>query len=490
MTQRMVVRALLALSVACSTVAKSAGHFNVTPSQGETYHCGPGCQEAINIGNVRDRVSTGTDFDFDFYATASNVSTTLDAGEILKLETMDPSKLDIKAGTTIYRMQYTTKDINGSIVPSTGFIAFPYTPSIPLPNKPKKSGFRLAAYAHDTVGIYPACAPSNGGALYDINTWKLLVNRGYAVVATDYAGLGNKYTTHKYLHHPTHANDIKYSVVAARKAFGNSFTDEWMSIGRSQGGGAVWKLAESDHVRNDPDYLGTIAIAPATYTIDRVIDNLGSIMSGNFKRNMHLGKRAMQDTGYLTFLTTAAERALPQYKSAILSETMRRRVELSEKNGLCASAMLSLGTALEPQELVDTKVFLKELKVLQEFQNITSVARGDLSPEPVMVIQGTEDTTIQPKTTNQAWQNACDSGSEVHLRLYDLMEYEPVQTAAAPEFLVWMDAVFAGQAMATCPRSCTYATRKSFDSKQLRRAADKVTVIHHLNLKVLPNFWV
>ncbi|KAJ0146726.1 Vacuolar amino acid transporter 1 [Fusarium oxysporum f. sp. albedinis] len=35
--------------------------------------------------------------------------------------------------------------------------------------------------------------------------------RGYAVVATDYARLGNHYTDHKYCTYPAHANDVYYS---------------------------------------------------------------------------------------------------------------------------------------------------------------------------------------------------------------------------------------------------------------------------------------
>lgn len=237
-----------------------------------------------------------------------------------------------------------------------------------------------------------------------------------------------------------------------------------MSIGRSQGGGAVWKLAESEHVRKDPNYVGTVAIAPATYTIDMILDHLGDITSS--KRGLQ--KRAKQNTGYLTFLTTAVQRAFPSYKAALLSETMKRRVELSEKSQLCTSAMLTIGSDLKTLELVDPVAFVAELPTLKTFQKFTSAAQGDRSPAPIMVIQGAKDTTIQLDTTQKAWKKSCDSGNELHLRLYDLMDHEPVQTASAPEFLGFMDAAFAGRF--TCQQKCSSKTRKPFDSKYVKVA--------------------
>src|SRR3984893_2417396 len=56
-----------------------------------------------------------------------------------------------------------------------------------------KNGWPLIAWAHGTVGVADVCAPSFGGRserdLTYLNFW---LQQGYAIVATDYQGLGGR----------------------------------------------------------------------------------------------------------------------------------------------------------------------------------------------------------------------------------------------------------------------------------------------------------
>ncbi|KJZ70246.1 hypothetical protein HIM_10360 [Hirsutella minnesotensis 3608] len=245
--------ALCALAAAAS--AYRAANFDISTDLALAYACGRQCQEAVAAGSKIDRLMFGDDFDFDFYASADNLTNSR-PGNILKLEAMDATQRTFKKGTKAWRFQYTTVDLDGSLVPATAFIAFPsaVTGQSGHDNSSTTMGqkrFRLVAWAHGTSGLFRGCAPSNGPGLFDYGTWQPLVSRGYAVVATDYAGLGNDHTLHKYGSFRTHAADVYYSAVAARNVFGHALTREWMSAGHSQGGGAVWKLAESGLVRHD-----------------------------------------------------------------------------------------------------------------------------------------------------------------------------------------------------------------------------------------------
>lgn len=218
-------------------------NFNITPEFAVQNGCDEKCQATLAKVNAIDLGLFGQNFDFDWFATANNFSGSK-PGDVLKMQAMDPRMLgeQVKQGTTVYRIQYTSVDLDNSTVPATGFIALPFAPAS-LKSKASNSSsshqFPLVAYAHGTSGVYPGCAPSNGPALYDYDSWQLLLQRGYAVVATDYAGLGNNQTEHKYCSFPVQANDVVYSVVAARKAMGDIFTQEWMAVGHSEGGGAV-----------------------------------------------------------------------------------------------------------------------------------------------------------------------------------------------------------------------------------------------------------
>ena len=69
-----------------------------------------------------------------------------------------------------------------------------------------------------------------------------MVAAGFAVIATDYAGLGTP-GPHQYDNKIPQANDVVYSVPAARAAV-PSLGRRWVTIGHSQGGVAVWGVAE------------------------------------------------------------------------------------------------------------------------------------------------------------------------------------------------------------------------------------------------------
>ncbi|GKT51913.1 uncharacterized protein ColSpa_12094 [Colletotrichum spaethianum] len=191
------------------TSALQAANFNVSREFAEANGCGDQCYKLIQLAKQVDVGFVGTDFDFDFYATAHNFSRNSSIpGDLLKLAPLDPALLDVKAGTTVYRIQYVSQDIDGSSVPVTGFVALPVHP-------PKNKTYPLTAFAHGTVGAFRGCAPSSGPSLFDYDSWKLLVDRGFAVVATDYI-----------LHFSAQANDVYYSVIAARKAFGSVLSNE------------------------------------------------------------------------------------------------------------------------------------------------------------------------------------------------------------------------------------------------------------------------
>jgi hypothetical protein len=88
-------------------------------------------------------------------------------------------------------------------------IAFPYA------NRTNGNLFRTVAWAHGTSGVFRGCAPSVMPSLYEYGSWSYLIERGFAVVATDYAGLGNDEIGHPYVSLSSHANDVFYSVAAA-----------------------------------------------------------------------------------------------------------------------------------------------------------------------------------------------------------------------------------------------------------------------------------
>jgi pimeloyl-ACP methyl ester carboxylesterase len=456
---------IAACTWAACAAATQVANFNVSKAEAEAHNCGTECQRRLTLTIPADIEAMGGDFDSEFFATASNFSqATATPGEVLKLQPVDPKTLDIDGGATTFRFQYTTVDFDGSLVPATGFIAFPFTPHISFETE-DFGRYRLAAFAHGTSGIFQGCAPSNGPHLYDYGTWQQALQRGYAIVATDYAGLGNNYTTHKYLSAPAQANDVYYSVLAARKLFNESLTADWVSFGHSQGGGAVWKLAESKHVRDDPSYMGTVAIAPSTYFIKQLVASAGSLSPSN------TSSKAV-GAGFLPLLPESARRVIPSYKESILSPILRNRTQLATKAQWCLEAVLGLSLDLDTDELVSLPGAVKDIPVLLEWERMVAPAQGDRSSAPILIIQGKNDSAVSWEVTEQAWKNSCHAGNELHLRLFPSQGHRPSLTAGAPEWLLWMDQLFEKAGKSKCQKTCTKYTREPFNLAYVRAPTD------------------
>jgi len=179
------------------------------------------------------------------------------AGDLLS-----KTALALPTGTTGirgWRIRYTTLR-GGSPVVSSGMLLEPT-------GKAPRSGRKIVAWAHGTVGMGDACAPSadpfpSSGPVNSNSQWMLsIVRRGWVLVATDYAGLGTR-GTGPYLVGPYQATDVITSVVAARRA-GVSAGSDYTVVGHSQGGSSsLWApqaraLARGMHLR------GVVGASPA-----------------------------------------------------------------------------------------------------------------------------------------------------------------------------------------------------------------------------------
>lgn len=430
----MLLSYILALSSVSLAVAKPAANFNASASTLSSLGCDAACQRSWRAGRDADIEMFGTEFDFDFYATARNFSSSK-PGDLLKFQPLNASSLNVMFALTAYRYQYTSVSLNGTVVPATGFIAFPYTSA-------RQGGkYPVIAYAHGSIGIYPGCPPSTTAKLYDYNTWSVLARHGYAIVAPDYAGLGNGYIKHEYSSFPAHANDLYYGMVAARKIFPNAFTDEWASIGHSQGGGAVWKLSESPLIRSGKaagKYVGTVAIAPGSRLYDLILLTAETIFP-----------RSDFNTYYITYiflwLTTTLRRAIPSANMSVFSHKLLQRAEIGELTQSCNDGALALGLGLSPSEIISSTAALKNSTDFAKWQKWNAPANGSKAEQPLLIVQGLADTTILPKITVDAYNDTCAFGNEAHLNLYPGMDHGDVITASSADWLRFLRERFEGK---------------------------------------------
>lgn len=433
-----------------------ASDFPVSAEVAQQHSCGQACQSLLNQTIPASLEIFGTNFDFDFYETARNFSSSK-PGDLLKLQAVDPSTINVAGGVAVYKIQYTSTDLDGSILPATGFVAIPFVSHC----KP----FKVVAYAHGTTGLFRGCAPSTSPFLTDYTSWTPLVLSGYAVVATDYAGLGNNYTLHKYLS-AANANDVYWSVVAASKAFPGRLSSRWASIGHSQGGQATWKLSEHPLVQGPSSgYLGGVSIAPSTKLYDAAIQS--------FEMLQELPEEEIQKFGVIglvSYTAVAIQRVFPNYTAPFLASTMRNRIKLAELGQFCDIPLSGLTNDLSLEDLVAPEADFSKDKIFQEFQRLNAPAQGDSASKPLLVIQGRNDTIVLEDMTISAYNSSCEAGNSVQLSLYPGLDHTAVMHAAAPEWLSFLHGLFSDESISA---ACRLTIVSPFDLEHAQAPLDE-----------------
>jgi len=212
-------------------------------------------------------------------------------GTLLRVEThTDLTKYTVPSGLTMSRIMYTSQNLNGTVVPASAYVLWPYAPfqytdedelhGRRQQKQQAPSKFPLVAWSHGTSGFFVNCAPSNYRSLqYQFMTSYSLALEGFAIVATDYAGLGvttspDGEQTHEWLAGPSGANDVAYAIEAARSAFPAQLDKDgpFVAMGHSQGGNVAWSFAERQVKSPVPGYRGTISMSPPTMILE-LVDN-------------------------------------------------------------------------------------------------------------------------------------------------------------------------------------------------------------------------
>jgi Secretory lipase len=188
-----------------------------------------------------------------FYGTPA-VEMPAEPGTLVRAE--PASDYALPPGITATRILYHTRTANNEDTLASGVVLVPY-------GQPPKEGWPLLAWSHGTSGVAINCAPSLMRTLF--YNWEGLyeyVLLGYAVVATDYAGLGTK-GRHAYLDMLSNGGDVINSVPAAHAAVPN-LSKKWLVVGHSQGGLSSLGVAQLEAEIRDPNFIGTVSLAGAS----------------------------------------------------------------------------------------------------------------------------------------------------------------------------------------------------------------------------------
>lgn len=366
-----------------------------------------------------------------FYRPPSNASSA-PAGSLLRLQLhVNTSAYTLPPNTALSRFLYQTETLNGTLIPASAYILWPYTPRV------EADGYPVIGWAHGTSGGYGDCAPSHIRNLwYQFTAPYTLALQGYVVVAPDYAGLGVNHDSkgnpirHPYMANPSHANDVFFSVQAAQSAF-ETLSKRFVVFGHSQGGGTAWGAAQRQVSRPVDGYLGAIAAAPVTKFYD--ILQMSGVPDGPI--GGPVGQIGM-------LLAHAFQDVFPSFNiSTILTAAGIRLYSLVSEMQGCNSAVLeSFYTPglIQPPWYKSTYV--------REYYNMTSNG-GQPIGGPMLVLQGEADPSILPQITSQAVNSTCAyyPKSQLQYFTYPGVTHVPVMYASQLTWLNWIADRFAGK---------------------------------------------
>ncbi|XXH05898.1 hypothetical protein Hte_012340 [Hypoxylon texense] len=238
----------------------------------------------------RSQLANGGPAEDSFYELPplSDTTTAPKPGTLLKVQDFtNTSSFVIPPNTALSRILYTTTNFNGTVIPASAFILWPFSPKIfkqgstgPGCGEDPSVKAPAVLWTHGTSGFFASHAPSSHRALWYADAAPFtLALAGYAVVAADYAGLGISTSwdgtdiPHQYLLSSASAHDALYAMRASLAAFPDRLDSRFVAMGHSQGGGVAWGVAEVLTTKGGDDgefqslaegYLGAIAGSPTT----------------------------------------------------------------------------------------------------------------------------------------------------------------------------------------------------------------------------------
>jgi acetyl esterase/lipase len=302
--------------------------------------------------------------------------------------------------------------------------------SVAVPKgKPPKGGWPVITWAHGTTGVADVCAPSRDfagspnvtGETYintDLNAW---LAAGYAVLRTDYEGLGTP-GKHPYLVNVSEGRSV-VDIVRAAMQLDPNIGKRYLIAGHSQGGHAALAAAGLASTWGKGLQLrGTVAFAPASHLLDQasLLPALTTPSSLTALATLILDGASTQSTA-ININAILSDQAL-QFYPLLQSECLSRLSQADQLGGIPPSNLERQGA--------DTSALNPVLAAMNPA--VRTVA-------PILIPQGEADTTVFPVFTNQLKDQLIGLGDNVTYKTYPGVNHVGVVTSGEPDALAFFE---------------------------------------------------
>lgn len=360
---------------------------------------------ALGLAGVSAKLNEGEPVVDSFYDTPSGVPS--EPGQLLRAE---PFTRSIPGDAQAWRILYTTTRADGVPAMASAIVV---VPSAAAPD----GGFPVIALAHGTTGVDRTCAPSvladpfAAGAFFALDQ---VIDHGWALVATDYVGLGTA-GGHPYLVGEPEGRSVLDSVRAARQLTDVELADETVVWGHSQGGGAaLWTGQLAAGYAPDDHVIGVAALAPASDVVG-LADNLRTATGGSIFASYLLAgyANAYPDVSIGDYVNPAA------------------RASFDAVVGRCLAEPSALLSAIGAVTLGD-KVFSTDLAsgaLLTRLQQNVPTGRIDA---PLFIAQGAADSLVIPAVQADYVAARCADSQPIDYRTYPGLDHVPLVEPDSP----------------------------------------------------------
>lgn len=330
-------------------------------------------------------------------------------------------------GAQAWRVLYHSRDVAGDDIVVSGIVVAP-AGGAPSGRRP------VVAWAHPTTGLGDRCAPSRRASAASEIPWiDELIDAGYVVAATDYAGLGTD-GVHPYLVGVSEGRAVLDSIRAARALPVRAGTKA-VVVGHSQGGHAA--LFAGEIARRDAPELslrGVAAGAPVASPQDLIDRSVAE------QRNI----------GFLVMGALGYQAAYPELADMSLLTAVGAPGTATVLDG-CASDVMAAYAGVDPSVVfgVDPSTVPEWTRRLEE-----NDAGRRRSSAPVLYWQGADDDLTVAASADAYAARACRRGTRLTLRVYPGADHVTVIAAAHPDVIAFVDDVLTGaRPEGSCPRS-------------------------------------
>jgi pimeloyl-ACP methyl ester carboxylesterase len=351
-----------------------------------------------------------------FYDT-SGLRTSGPLGQVVRTK---PLGVHVDNGKAL-RILYRTQRSDGSMTFSSGMVFIPDNSAAGTPRP-------VVAWAHGTVGLGAQCAPSRSAhPVGDIAWVSSMLQRGWVVTATDYAGLGTSGTS-GYLVGDDEAHDVLNSVRALKyipSAHAGSSFAVW---GHSQGGSsALFTAAQAHAYAPELHLVATVASAPAAELVPLLNQTYRSTLSWVIGPEVVIS-------------WPATYQGLP-VRSILTSAGYDNYRRIAQKCITSAAVEGIIRNLIHQRFFNGNPLDSPRWKAIAQEQTAPVLA----PTQPVLVVETLTDQVVLPNTTALYIKQACAAKSDLtSLWLTDVGHIQ-LSSTISPAVIAWLGDRFAGR---------------------------------------------